>query len=406
MALNSKELNCLKAGLLSIEADQGTGIFVGITMARIAEEMTARRALAGDLRPIGQRTINYYVSQIRKAGGAPQTRPRKLGRPKADTPKIRTQQLSASLWREMVRLTGVKPKKLFEVLSAVLPHTLPSQSVFYAKLSSPTWQGSVDGFSPPSRRSTVIDWLNRYCIRINAFIIEDQNTHSYWVVLAGFEMATGYLDISVLEVCLPDARPKIKQRGRPRKPPSGPAKVFIQRDGDMLTFQLAPTVLADFSGRMLRALGLPIRRVEINQHLLSVNMTASVTNAATEHATALSEVTSFYAYGVTPKQYLPYRVKGLSLDELRRTLGKFSQRYYARFVAQQINAERHSLLEHFKKCLHIRKRLFVRLTPSNLRLSELLEHYLGKPPVFNPTEPNKPSFEVVRGDIDWMPSEK
>lgn len=399
MGLNSKEFAYLKAGLLPQGKGGGTGLLVGMTMAKIAQEFTARRALQGDTRTVGPRTINYYVGQIRKAGGSPNTRPRSAGRPPLDTPASTKLDLNVSLWREMLRLTGLKPIKLYDVLSEVFPGTLPSRSVFYANLNAPKWQGSEDGFSRPPSRSTVIDWLDRYCLRINAVILEGPNTQSYWVVLAGYESITGYLDLSILEVWLTDTPPVTNKLGRPRKPPEGPAKIFIQRQGGKLTFQLSSEILTAFFERMQRKLGLPIRRVEVNQSILSQEQAPSAQDVTTQEASAPSEAPHFCPYEVTPRQYLPYRVPDLLLDELRRFADIFLRHHCLQRVEQLVEAERSSLLEAFQKGIQAKRTLFMRQAPNHMKLSELVAYYQRKPPIFKAFSPTACTFDIVRGAI-------
>lgn len=245
--LRGKAIDKLKKGLLPEGVAGDTGKLRGKSYADIA------RLFEEELKqPVSPRSVRHYVKMLERQ--YPDIQGPVRGRPAASVaaPDI------FDWWSsEFLRLTGMSASRLYRQMNTIAG--LPvSKATFHNHLKRISQEPLV--IDQPSKAA-----LSHRCrLRVHMLVLEVERAKNYWVVLAGYEQITGFLNLKLFDVYVQhgDHASRPKPKGRPKKMPEGPAQATIYlHDGHEDRVKLSNQLLQDFYDDTLKRLGLPLHRL-------------------------------------------------------------------------------------------------------------------------------------------------
>lgn len=314
--LCGKALDKLKKGLLP-EGVGGTGKLRGKSYADIA------RLFEEELKqPVSPRSVRHYVKMLERQYADIQGPSR--GRPTASVaaPNI------LDWWSsEFLRLTGMSASRLYRHMNTIAG--LPvSKATFHNHLKRISQQAPI--IDRPSKAA-----LSHRCrLRVHMVVVEVERAKNYWVVLAGYEQITGFLNLKLFDVYAEHAdhasRPKSK--GRPKKMPEGPAQATIYlHDGPEDRVKLSDQLLQDFYDDTLKRLDLPLNRLWFSS---AIEADSDVLQALRAEAPALQ-----IERESTPLQTRVHRMPAtsLTLAELVKLTAEYVNRHNTAFAQSAVD---------------------------------------------------------------------
>lgn len=246
--LNSKQRDQLRDGLTP-----PNGAFLGKTYQAIALELTKRFGFEVSLH-----SVRHYVRSLCKQGVKIETPlhgwPKGKKRPQSSGKKPSW----AFLYRELLLLTGLSGSKLHGELQAVLsePDGFPSKRTFLEQLAK---SAKIEGSRRASRR-TRTKLAERCTVRLHQVALTYTETGDYWVLLAGYDQYTQFLNVAVFDIG--GEMPNVRPPGRPKQAAKGEKKGIIHRtlSGDYV--ELSEGLWREFCLDTTKHLGLPVKRFE------------------------------------------------------------------------------------------------------------------------------------------------
>ena len=204
------------------------------------------------------------------------------------------------------------------------------KSSFHKRLAHPTWTAPLVEVSPRA------GLINRCCLRMHTVIYEVQRAKNYWVVLAGYEQETGFLNLALFEVLaqIPDDAAERKSGGRSGRPkivPDGAPSATIFIDGDDYRVELASRLLHDFYNAARDRIGLPINRLWLSQSTLASADAVQALRAEVPGVLIDVETGSSQLY------VLGNPASGMTLDRLSESLSSYATRYNSNISQPQID---------------------------------------------------------------------
>lgn len=251
--LDSAELEFLRTGL----TDKATkpGALIGMTYSEIADVLNVDRDAADK---VTADSVRYYVRQLRKVLGSAIARPAKrgwpLGRVRRLDQRRAVKKLPGLLFRELLALTGETSSALYESLKQIpaLISWLPPKRTFYAQLAR-TGRYPERPRAARSLSQTVVEQCR---VRLHQITFKSDDSQDYWVIIAGFEQTTQYLNLVTFDVRVDSEN--VRRRGRPKEFDPDLEKVAIYRNKDETRIELPSAIWEMFIASSINRLGLPV----------------------------------------------------------------------------------------------------------------------------------------------------
>ena len=251
--LNSKQLQILR-DLLSINPENGqAGELCGKSYREIAEglgEHLGVQVTAGSVR--------HYTRAWQRESASHLVLPQH-GWPKG---KKRNQvrgrkPLSwAFLYRELLALTGWSVSQLHAELTSAGFEVLPARRTLQEQIER---SGTLEAH-PSVQRCGRVKLTERYIVRIHQMAFTRVPDKSYRVVMAAYEVVTGFLNVDVLDLAVLDDQPR--QRGRPMLMDVDDPVGVVDHGDDGDFIRLQQDRWWDFCTETVERLGLPVGRFE------------------------------------------------------------------------------------------------------------------------------------------------
>lgn len=256
--LNTNQLQILRDSL-SINPDNGdAGALCGKSYREIAEKLGESLGV-----PVTADSVRHYIRAWRRETasllvlpqhGWPLGKKRNQVRGKKPLPW-------AFLYRELLALTGWSVSQLHAELKGAGFEALPARRTLQEQIER---SGRLEAH-PSVRRYGRVKLTERYVVRIHQTALTRVPEKSYWVVMAAYEVVTGFLNVAVLDLTVQDDQPR--QRGRPKlmniEDPVG--VVDLKEGGDFV--RLRQDRWWQFCTETIERLGLPVGRFEYASNL-------------------------------------------------------------------------------------------------------------------------------------------
>lgn len=251
--LNTKQLQILRDSL-SINPDNGDlGALCGKGYRKIAERLGEFLGV-----PVTADSVRHYIRAWRRESASLLVLPQH-GWPKG---KKRNQVRGRKplpwtfLYRELLALTGWSVSQLHAELKSAGFGALPARRTLLEQIER---SGTLEAH-PSVRRYGRVKLTERYIVRIHQMVLTRVPEKSYWVVMAGYEVVTGFLNVAVLDLNVSDDQPR--PRGRPKLMDIDvPVGVFDQKEGGDFV-RLQQDLWWRFCTETVERLGLPVGRFE------------------------------------------------------------------------------------------------------------------------------------------------
>lgn len=251
--LNTKQLQTLR-DLVSINPDNGdAGALCGKGYREIAEKLGESLGV-----PVTADSVRHYIRAWRRESalhlvppqhGWPKGKKRNQARGRKPLPW-------AFMYRELLALTGWSVSQLHAELKSAGFDALPARRTLQEQIER---SGTLEAL-PSVRRHGRVKLTDRYVVRIHQMALTRVPEKSYWVIMAAYEIVTGFLNVAVLDLTVPDDQPR--PRGRPKVMDiDEPVGVVEHREGgDFVRLQLDRW--RQFCTETTDRLGLPVGRFE------------------------------------------------------------------------------------------------------------------------------------------------
>ena len=251
--LNGKQLAVLRVALTPTGPQDGAGRFCGNTYKEIATLLSKEFELT-----LSARSVRAYVGQLKKDARYQGLCTPPRGRPvRKDTEAI----LASAVNNELLRLTGLSASKLYQQikLAAAAQTEIMSKATFQRQLKR------QPGVRAPLGQRKKDNLMQRCRLRLHQVVFEIEAAVCYWVILAGYEETTRFVNVALYEVHRPTQRNK---RGRPKSISRDLPDALISGSGDAATLQLPAQVILNFYAETRDRLGFPLNRVFLCQSVL------------------------------------------------------------------------------------------------------------------------------------------
>lgn len=251
--LNTKQLQTLR-DVLSINPDNGeAGALCGKGYREIADGLGEILGV-----PVTAGSVRHYIRAWRRESAL------LLGLPQHGWPKGKKRNQVrgrkplpwAFLYRELLALTGWSVSQLHAELKRAGFEALPARRTLLEQIER---SGALEAH-PSVRRNGRVKLTERYIVRIHQMALTRIPEKSYWVVMAGYEVITGFLNVAVLDLNVSDDQPR--SRGRPKLMDiNDPVGVVVLREGGDFV-RLQKDLWLRFGTETIERLGLPVGRFE------------------------------------------------------------------------------------------------------------------------------------------------
>ena len=251
--LNTKQLQILRDSL-SINRDNGdAGALCGKGYREVAERLGEFLGV-----PVTAGSVRHYIrTWLRESASL--LVPPQHGWPKGvNRNQVRGRKPLpwAFLYRELLALTGWSVSQLHAELKSAGFDALPARRTLQEQIER---SGTLEAH-PSVRRYGQVKLTDRYIVRIHQMALTRVPEKSYWVVMAAYEVVTGFLNVAVLDLTVPADQPR--PRGRPKMMDiDDPVGVVDQTEsGDFVRLQ--HDLWRQFCTETFERLGLPVGRFE------------------------------------------------------------------------------------------------------------------------------------------------
>lgn len=249
--LNTKQLQILRDAL-SINPDNGdAGALCGKGYREIAEKLGESLGV-----PVTADSVRHYIRAWRRESpsllvlpqhGWPKGKKRNQVRGRKPLPW-------AFLYRELLALTGCSVSQLHAELKGAGFEALPARRTLQEQIER---SGTLEAH-PSVQRYGRVKLTERYIVRIHQVALTRVPEKSYRVVMAAYEVVTGFLNVDVLDLTVLDDQPR--KRGRPKPMDiDDPVGVVDQREGGDFV-RLRQDRWWEFCTETVERLGLPVGR--------------------------------------------------------------------------------------------------------------------------------------------------
>ena len=256
--LNTKQLQALRK-LVSADPKTGEkGRLCGKGYREIAEEFGKDQGIS-----VTEGSIRHYLRNwLRESGshvvppphGWRKGKKRKQGRARKPLPW-------AFLYRELLALTGWPVSQLHAELKSAGFEALPARRTLLEQTGR---SGTLEAL-PSMRHYGRVKLTDRFIVRIHQVALTRVPGKSYWIVMAAYEVVTGFLNVTILDLNVPDDQPR--RRGRPKvMDVDEPVGVVDQKEGGDFV-HLHQNLWWQFCAETIDRLGLPVGRFEYVSNL-------------------------------------------------------------------------------------------------------------------------------------------
>lgn len=251
--LNTKQLQILRDSLSINPDNRDAGALCGKGYREIAERLGEILGV-----PVTVGSVRHYIRAWRRESASLLVLPQH-GWPKG---KKRNQVRGrkplpwAFLYRELLALTGWSVSQLHAELKNAGFEALPARRTLLEQIER---SGTLEAH-PSVLRYGQVKLTDRYIMRIHQMTLTRVPEKSCWVVMAGYEVVTGFLNVAVLDLNVADDQPR--QRGRPKLTDiDDPVGVVERREGGDFV-RLRQDRWWGFCTETVERLGLPVGRFE------------------------------------------------------------------------------------------------------------------------------------------------
>lgn len=251
--LNTKQLQILRDSLSINPDNRDAGALCGKGYREIADRLGEILGV-----PVTAGSVRHYIRAWRRESvlhlvppqhGWPKGKKRNQVRGKKPLPW-------AFMYRELLALTGWSVSQLHAEFKSAGFDALPARRTLHEQIER---SGTLEAL-PSVRRHGRVKLTDRYVVRIHQMALTRVPEKSYWVIMAAYEVVTGFLNVAVLDLNVADDQPR--QRGRPKMMDiDEPVGVVDQTEsGDFVRLQ--HDLWWQFCTETVERLGLPVGRFE------------------------------------------------------------------------------------------------------------------------------------------------
>lgn len=317
--LNSKQLRWLREGFTPASRETGKGRLSDMTSIEIADALEHTFGVK-----VTRRQIRHYVDAL--FTNSADLKRRTPGRPQ----KISIANAIAAAWgHELLQLTRRSASQIYAQSRCATNQAWPpvAKSTFHELLRA---TGEIP------RKSSVsnpCDVMHRCHLRLHQIVLTKEPDRRYWVILAGYEQATGFVNVALydLRVESTDSGPDTTSAARPKQLPGGQPTAWVVMRSDVRRVQLPIFALTDFVNDCRYRIGLPIQHVSVSSAVISDNKCA-------EHAREALLATTVEVFTVVGSS-MPAHLFSTSLTQtaIKQRLTEYINRYNKALPSDELN---------------------------------------------------------------------